>query len=873
VVIPRGKGVCGLALENALKTPLDEDDITIITDLRDHPRCAGAAFLDSGPQLRFYAGVPIRTVNGATIGVYCIFDDKLRPGLTADQKVFLRDMAKTTMDHLDTVRLRTEHTRIARLVAGLESFIDGLTTIRSPQEEAHNQQNPDVENAKELAMQDVAADSPRAQPKDMDNDTDTIGTVPKSLWELAMPLGSKPMLSRAANIIRQAGDYDGVAFFYLTSTNLEKGQISRRQNRKSDLPNMRTPSPPSPHAKDSSLPLHSEGSSDSLEKLFGRSDSEDSSSVERTSPTSPCPLLSYSLASEELTARPTGRAPFSSFMQRDMDRLIGKGPRARTFTLNRRGEVLPGDTSSSGSGVEQVVPIVAREEPDGELNTDASRVRRLNIQRKQIKSLQKLCPSALSYVCLPLWDSERQRWLAYCICWSTSPSRDFKEDGDLSFLRIFGNSIGIALSHIDAIASSKAKSTFVSSMSHELRSPLHGVLSATNFLNDSNLSRFQREMVNVISNCGRTLLDTVDHVMDFAKISSLATKSRKRSSGGSGLTPMQTEVETLTSTVDLSILLEEVVEVVLMGFQSQEDFFWNDEDPRASFHRLPSFNSTLNSLAQSRRVVSSQGRVRIVVQLPYRPNWCVTTQVGAWRRIIMNLFGNSLKYTSDGLIIVRIQAETEHSSILPLSLDIVDTGKGMSKQYMDTRLYTPFSQEDDFSSGTGLGLSIVHQIVQALGGTIDISSSPGVGTKIRVNLGVPAANPAPSGFDSATTIEAVAERLRGQRVYILEDASTEPSDDPTALSLQQAESEFSSSVSNTLREWFGIDVSVGTSWPTPHVDLVICLKSSVRHLDQATKNGLAPVLMITHDALEMAVLRADSRISREDAVIEIISQP
>lgn len=96
-----------------------------------------------------------------------------------------------------------------------------------------------------------------------------------------------------------------------------------------------------------------------------------------------------------------------------------------------------------------------------------------------------------------------------------------KEDGDLTYLRIFSNSIAIALSHIDAIADNRTKSTFVSSISHKIRSPLHGILSATNSLNDSSMTRFQREMVAVVSKSGTTLLDTLDHIMDFAKISSL----------------------------------------------------------------------------------------------------------------------------------------------------------------------------------------------------------------------------------------------------------------------------------------------------------------------------------------------------------------
>jgi signal transduction histidine kinase len=77
----------------------------------------------------------------------------------------------------------------------------------------------------------------------------------------------------------------------------------------------------------------------------------------------------------------------------------------------------------------------------------------------------------------------------------------------------------------------------------------------------------------------------------------------------------------------------------------------------------------------------------------------------------MNLFGNSCKYTARGFILVRLRMEDVPGSKDPgekmLVLNVIDTGKGMSSDYLERRLFTPFSQEDPFASGVGLGLSIV----------------------------------------------------------------------------------------------------------------------------------------------------------------------
>ena len=81
----------------------------------------------------------------------------------------------------------------------------------------------------------------------------------------------------------------------------------------------------------------------------------------------------------------------------------------------------------------------------------------------------------------------------------------------------------------------------------------------------------------------------------------------------------------------------------------------------------------------------------------------------------MNLFGNAQKYTKSGYIMVQLEMQKSaygdgtnplHSGEV-MSLHIRDTGKGMSSDYMERKLYHPFAQEDSFATGVGLGLSIV----------------------------------------------------------------------------------------------------------------------------------------------------------------------
>lgn len=91
-----------------------------------------------------------------------------------------------------------------------------------------------------------------------------------------------------------------------------------------------------------------------------------------------------------------------------------------------------------------------------------------------------------------------------------------------------------------------------------------------------------------------------------------------------------------------------------------------------------------------------------------KPVKLITNNPGALRRVVMNIFGNAQKYTESGYITVQLRmVKTPNSTTETVLLRIRDSGRGMSTEYMERKLYHPFAQEDTFAPGVGLGLSIV----------------------------------------------------------------------------------------------------------------------------------------------------------------------
>jgi signal transduction histidine kinase len=241
-----------------------------------------------------------------------------------------------------------------------------------------------------------------------------------------------------------------------------------------------------------------------------------------------------------------------------------------------------------------------------------------------------------------------------------------------------------------AEAANRAKSEFLAGMSHELRTPLNAVLGYAQLLTmQGGLSPRQARGLDTIHKSGEHLLELINDILDLARIEAGRT-------------------ELNTAPVNLSELLQTVVN--LMRVKADEK--------RLSFVFDAGEGLPEAVLADDRRL----------------------------RQVLLNLLGNAIKFTDHGTVTLRASAEAKGPAQVLLRLDVEDTGVGMRPEELE-RIFQPFEQVGDVqrrSGGTGLGLAITRALVNDMGGHVRVSSEPGRGTRFRVELPLPVAQPAGS---------------------------------------------------------------------------------------------------------------------------------
>lgn len=487
------------------------------------------------------------------------------------------------------------------------------------------------------------------------------------------------------------------------------------------------------------------------------------------------------------------------------------------------------------------------------------------------KELIKVVPGARNVIFLGLWDFSKARWSAGCFVWSSRPERLLNAQEDLVYMKAFANTVMCEVQRLEAVASDHAKTSFVANISHELRSPLHGILGSIEFLQDTAVDPFQASMITTVETCGKTLLDTVNHVLDFAKLSKRSQKGALQVSSKETTAPTQSDLE---MDVDLAVVVEEVVEAIYAGqtFRSTGAFHGN-EDEGAMFSSLQDVSSTTQTLKSTESKFA--GAVRLLLDIERLNSWYVRTQPGAVRRVVMNLLGNALKYTEKGLVCVSLQSTKSSSrkrSDLSFCITVSDTGKGMSIDFARNHAWEAFSQEDSFANGVGLGLSIVRHITGSLGGKIDMQSSKGKGTELKISLIVPLSSAPPN--DGQNVIQQVSERVNGLKLCIL-DRGHETTGGADADLNRRAEDIFRRMVTS----WFGMRVFRAESVSGVEADFFIYIEPpSAEHLLQ--KHGInranthVPLIIITSNAYESANMRKDTQKLKEHGqMIDVISQP
>lgn len=179
-------------------------------------------------------------------------------------------------------------------------------------------------------------------------------------------------------------------------------------------------------------------------------------------------------------------------------------------------------------------------------------------------SLFALLPGARYVIFLPLWHYQREACFATCLAWVNTTGKTL-DHNDVNSLTAFGNSLMAEIFRLEALTNTQSKSDFISSISHELRSPLHGILAIVELLQNNLIDPEPKSMVDMIESCSSTLMDTFDHLLKFSKINSHANNVRhvdRRTAEDVSKTRVA------EAFVDLRALLEDVVETVSLGHSS-----------------------------------------------------------------------------------------------------------------------------------------------------------------------------------------------------------------------------------------------------------------------------------------------------------------
>ena len=266
-----------------------------------------------------------------------------------------------------------------------------------------------------------------------------------------------------------------------------------------------------------------------------------------------------------------------------------------------------------------------------------------------------------------------------------------------------------------AEAANRAKSEFLAGMSHELRTPLNAVLGYAQLLAmDGGLSAQQARGVHTIHQSGLHLLALINDILDLARIEAGHTELRPE--------PLK-----------LPDLLRSVVDLMKVKADEKQLAF---------------------------RFVAGDGLPDVVLADERR-----------LRQVLLNLLGNAIKFTDVGSVSLSASADATGPAQVLLRLDIEDTGVGMHPEDLD-KIFRPFEQVGDLqrrSGGTGLGLAITRALVKDMGGQVHVRSELGQGSRFRLELPLPLAEPAPPVSRKSPAIP----RYQGpvKRILVVDDVA------------------------------------------------------------------------------------------------------
>ena len=268
-----------------------------------------------------------------------------------------------------------------------------------------------------------------------------------------------------------------------------------------------------------------------------------------------------------------------------------------------------------------------------------------------------------------------------------------------------------------AEAANTAKSSFLANMSHEIRTPLNGVLGMADVLSQEDLPPRQADCVNTIRESGKTLMAILNDVLDLSKIEA----------GKLEISPVDSNLRHVFSSIHKLFL------------------------PRAEEKGIALTLKIGESVPQRLRFDT----IRV-------------------RQCLSNLVSNAVKFTEAGGVIISASCVTTIDGLRLVTVDIADTGIGMSEEVMD-RLFSDFAQADASTSrkfgGTGLGLAISRKLAQLMEGDVVVKSTAGEGTVFSFSFRAGVAQPQALSHDTKLPSARLGNEsiLEGLRVLLVDD--------------------------------------------------------------------------------------------------------
>ena len=270
----------------------------------------------------------------------------------------------------------------------------------------------------------------------------------------------------------------------------------------------------------------------------------------------------------------------------------------------------------------------------------------------------------------------------------------------------------LASARDEALAAARVKSQFVAMVSHEIRTPMNGVIGLTALLLDTPLQPVQKRYAEAIRSSGRALLTIINDILDFSKIEA-------------------GKIELIETGFELDNLIESAVQVAAEAGRGKD--------------------------------------IEVACYYPPALPVAVRGDDGRLRQVLLNLLGNAVKFTEHGEVTLLARPAASAPDGRPqATFTVTDTGIGIAPGDL-ALLFQPFSQVDAATNrqfgGTGLGLTIARQLIELMGGHLDVRSQPGQGSQFSFTIPLTPQPGPPAPHTSASN------SLSAQRLLIVDDNS------------------------------------------------------------------------------------------------------